>query len=131
MTDVTAAQLAALYIKMRDKRSQLLKAYEAEDDAIKLQMATVQEKLLAICEATGASSLKTDAGTVIRSVKSRYWTNDWSAMRDFIKEHDALDLLEQRIHQTNMKTYLAENPDQLPPGLNQISEYVISVRKSK
>jgi hypothetical protein len=52
-------------------------------------------------------------------------------MREFIKDNDALDLLEQRIHQTNMKTFLAEHPDKLPPGLNQDSEFTISVRKAK
>lgn len=129
MNDVNAAQLAALYLKMRDKRAQLLKAYEEQDAAIKDQMAIVQNKLLEICKETGADSLKTPYGTVIRSMKSRYWTSDWGAMHQFIKDHDALDLLEARLHQTNLKTFLAENPDLLPPGLNQASEYTISVRK--
>lgn len=129
MNDVNAAQLAALYVKMRDKRAQLKNAYEEQDNAIKDQMQIVQNKLLDICRETGADSLKTPYGTVIRSMKSRYWPTDWGAMRDFIKEHDAFELLEQRIHQTNMKVFLSEHPDLLPPGLNQTSEYTISVRK--
>ena len=129
MNDVNAAQLAALYVKMRDKRAQLKNAYEEQDNTIKDQMQIVQNKLLDICRETGADSLKTPYGTVIRSMKSRYWPTDWGAMRDFIKEHDAFELLEQRIHQTNMKVFLSEHPDLLPPGLNQTSEYTISVRK--
>lgn len=131
MSEVNAAQLAALYIKMRDKRAQLLHDYEAADNTVKEQMKLVQQKLLDICNETGANSLKTPYGTVTRSIKNRYWTSDWSAMREFIKDNDALDLLEQRIHQTNMKTFLAEHPDKLPPGLNQDSEFTISVRKAK
>lgn len=131
MSEANAAQLAALYIKMRDKRAQLLHDYEAADNAVKDQMKLVQQKLLDICNETGANSLKTPYGTVTRSIKNRYWTSDWSAMREFIKDNDALDLLEQRIHQTNMKTFLAEHPDKLPPGLNQDSEFTISVRKAK
>jgi hypothetical protein len=131
MSEANAAQLAALYIKMRDKRAQLLHDYEAADNAVKDQMKLVQQKLLDICNETGANSLKTVYGTVTRSIKNRYWTSDWSAMREFIKDNDALDLLEQRIHQTNMKTFLAEHPDKLPPGLNQDSEFTISVRKAK
>lgn len=49
-------------------------------------------------------------------------------MYAFIKEHDAFHLMEQRIHQTNMKSFLAENPDDQPLGLNSDSRYVINVR---
>ena len=50
-------------------------------------------------------------------------------MAEFIKEHDAIDLLEKRIAQTNMATFLEENPGVYPPGLNSVTEYAISVRK--
>jgi hypothetical protein len=46
-----------------------------------------------------------------------------------MKENDALDLLEKRIAQTNMATFLQDNPTLVPPGLNSNSEYEISVRK--
>jgi hypothetical protein len=52
-------------------------------------------------------------------------------MYDFIKEHDAMHLMEQRISQGNMKRFLEENPDQLPIGLNSSSTYTVSVRKAK
>jgi hypothetical protein len=44
-------------------------------------------------------------------------------------ENDAIDLLEKRIAQTNMKTFLEENPGLVPPGLNSNTEYAVSVRK--
>lgn len=130
-TELNAAKLTAIYIKMRDKRTQLAKQYEMEDGAIKEQMDTVVKLLLDICKRDDASSIKTNAGTVIRSMKTRYWTSDWHSMYEFIKEHQAFDLLEQRLHQTHMKQFLTENPNLLPPGLNAESEYTISVRKSK
>jgi len=37
--------------------------------------------------------------------------------------------LEKRIAQTNMATFLEENPDLLPPGLNVDSKYTISIRR--
>jgi hypothetical protein len=52
-------------------------------------------------------------------------------MYTFIKEHDAFGLLEKRLHQTNMKDFLNENPDALPMGLNVESEYTIVVRRAK
>jgi hypothetical protein len=52
-------------------------------------------------------------------------------MYSFIEEHSAFGLLEKRLHQTNMKDFLFENPDVLPMGLNVDSEYTVSVRRSK
>jgi hypothetical protein len=37
--------------------------------------------------------------------------------------------LEKRIAQTNMAQFLEENPGVVPPGLNSMTEYAISVRK--
>jgi hypothetical protein len=50
-------------------------------------------------------------------------------MYKFLKENDVMHLLEQRIHNGNMRNYLEENPDSLPIGLNADTKYVLSVRK--
>ena len=82
-----------------------------------------------MCKETGADSLRTEFGTVTRRVAKRYWTNDWHSFHEFLKEHGALELLEKRIAQTNMSTFLEENPDLLPPGLNVDSRYTVTVRR--
>jgi hypothetical protein len=94
-------------------------------------MDVIEEQLLEACKSIGADSIRTAAGTVIRSVKNRYWTNDWDSMYSFVREHDAFGLLERRIHQTNMKQFIEENPNLLPMGLNTDSRYSIVVRRSK
>ena len=131
MTDITADKLVEVYIKLRNKRQQLLNAFEAEDNDLKAQQDMISERLLDICKEVGADSLRTQYGTVSRTVKTRYWTNDWGSMYDFIKDHDAMHLLEQRLHQTNLKNYLEEHPDLLPAGLNSDSKYAVSVRKAR
>ena len=77
----------------------------------------------------GVSSVRTDQGTVVLSTKTRYNTQDWDSFKTFVLQHEAVDLLEKRIAQTNMSTFLEENPGLVPPGLNSVSEYAISVRK--
>jgi hypothetical protein len=84
---------------------------------------------LEICNTQNVDSLKTPEGTAMRRAATRYWTSDWQSMYEFIKEHDAPVLLEQRIHNTHMKQFLEENPETLPMGLNTDTKYVISVRK--
>lgn len=128
--EITADKLVRAYIKMRDKRSEIKAAYEAEDNDIKEQMEMVESNLLEICKTTGAESIKTAHGTAIRSMSTRYWTGDWGSMHKFIRDHDALDLVERRISQLSMKNFLRENPDLLPPGLNVDNKYTVTVRRA-
>ena len=125
-----ADKLVRVYIKMRDARDALTREMEEKINDIKAQMELVETELLTICKSTGQDGGKTSHGTFSRTVKTRYWTNDWGSMYAFIKEHDAVELLEQRVHQTNMKQFLKENPDLLPEGINVDSKYSISVRRS-
>ena len=74
-------------------------------------------------------SIKTKEGTVSRRITTRFWASDWDEIHKFVKENDALHLLEARIHNGNMKQFLSDNPDKLPIGLQSNSEYIISVRK--
>jgi len=119
------------YIRIRDKRSENKKEFEEHDSNLESQMQLISDEMLNMCKKINADSIKTKYGTIIRSIKSRYWTNDWDSMYDFIYENDAFGLLEKRLHQTNMKDFLAENPDLLPKGLNLESEYTVVVRRSK
>lgn len=127
---ISADKLVAAYIKMRDKRAELLREYEEQDGAIKEQMETVEGRLLELCKTVGADSLKTQHGTVIRSVKTRYWTSDWEAMHNFIMEHKMPELLEKRISQTTMRQLLDENPDMMPLGMNVDSKYSVTIRRT-
>jgi hypothetical protein len=127
----TLAQLTKAYITMRDAKDALTDKYKQGVADIEAQMATVEEAMLDTCKQFNADSIRTPFGTIVRSVKSRYWTNDWDSMYRFITEQGAFGLLEKRIHQTHMKEFLSENPDLLPMGLNVESAYTVVVRRSK
>ena len=123
--------LAGVYIKIRDARTTLKAEFTMQDSVLQEQMDLLETNMLDACKDLNASSIKTPHGTIIRSVKSRYWTNDWDSMYTFIREQGAFGLLEKRLHQTNMKDFLVENPDLLPMGLNVESEYTVVVRRNK
>lgn len=127
----TLAELTEVYIKIRDKRAENKRTFELEDKDLEEQQSLLGNGMLEVCKQFDADSIRTPHGTIIRSVKSRYWTNDWDSMYQFIKEQGAFGLLEKRLHQTNMKDFLSENPDLLPMGLNVESEYTVTVRRSK
>lgn len=125
MSDATANKLVKIYLKIRDKRAELAK----QDSELEEQQDVIEAELLNICKETGADGLRTEFGTVSRSVKKRYWTSDWSSFYDFVKEHNALELLEKRVAQSNMATFIEENPDAVPPGLQVDSRYTAVIRR--
>ena len=128
---VDVDKLAQAYIKMRDARSVIKRELEEKDKEIQAQMDLIEQALLDLCKDLNTNTLGTSHGTVIRSVKSRYWTNDWDSMYRFIKEHGAYGLLEKRIQQTHMKEFLQENPDVYPEGLNVENQFTVVVRRKK
>ena len=122
-------RLAKIYRKMRSAIEVLTKEYDTQVEAIKEQQEGVKNAMKEQMKALGVSSMKTEQGTVILSVKTRYNTQDWDSFKKFMIEHEAIDLLEKRIAQLNMAQFLEENPGLVPPGLNTSSEYDVSVRK--
>lgn len=129
LTQVPLVKLARVYRKMQTRVQELTKAYETEVEAIKAQQDQLKTAMKDQMLASGMKSVNTDAGTVVLSTSTRYSTTDWDSFKEFIKQHDAIDLLEKRIAQKNMSMFLEENPGVLPEGLNSFTEYNISVRK--
>jgi len=123
-------QLVETFITLRGERDRLRNEYEAQDAKVKEEMTTLEQALLAICNETNATSIKTDKGTVIRKLNERFFCSDWDNFRDYVLEHQALELLERRIHQGNFKEFIAEREAEgLPPGVNVMREYGVTVRK--
>ena len=126
-----ADRLTKAYIKMRDARAELQAEFDKKDKAIEVQMDMVEEKLMSMCKELGVDSLKTPHGTVFRSVRTRYETNDWENMYAFIKEHDIPQVLTKGINGTNMKQFLDENPTLMPIGMNVNNRYTVTVRRKR
>lgn len=124
-TDDTVAK----YLMVRNAVEDLKERQKAELAPLEAKLEELSNQLLDVCNANNADSIKTPEGTVTRRVSSRYWTNDWEQMYAFIDKHKAPFLLEQRVHNGNMKQFLEENPGAFPPGLQSTNKYVIQVRK--
>ena len=122
--------LVKAYIKMRDARKVLSAEYEAKDKELKEKMEVVEGYLQEACKRAGGNVSIPGVGIVMRGVDTRYWTSDWEAMHNFIKENNALELLERRIAQKAMGEFLKANPDKMPKGMNVESKYTVTVRRS-
>ena len=123
--DVTIDQLVGIHRKMDAALSEL----QAKMDAIDVQRNEVRATILNIMKDQKLETARTENGTVTKSIRDRYWTGDWAAMHAYIIETGAVDLLEKRIQQTNMREWIAAHPNDHPPSLNIDREYAISIRK--
>ena len=121
----SVSDLAAEYIGLRGKVEEL----EAQIKEIEKDMDELTRQMSEICEETGASSIRTDSGTIIRSIRTRYFTSDWSSLHDIVLQYQAPYLLEKRIHNSAMKEFLEAHPEAYPAGLNIENQYTITVRK--
>lgn len=128
-TPLPADKLVHVYRRIRAAIDEKEAAHKEEIGQLKEHLDVVTAQLLDICNTQNVDSLRTPMGTVTRRTVTRYWPSDWQAMYEFIKEHDAPHLLEQRIHNTNMRQFLEEHPDEMPVGLNADTKYAITVRK--
>ena len=133
MTDdvpnVAVDKLTRIYIKIRDARAALASKFKEEDSALSDQLDLVKRELLNYCSENGVESMRTADGIFYRTTKTRYWTSDWESMHKFILEHGVPEFLDKRLNQGTVKQFLEENPESVPPGLNTVVEYVITVRK--
>lgn len=124
-------QLISIYTKIYTQRETEERAWKAREAQLTEELDLIKSELLEICKENGIDSLRSKDGTLIRSVKTRYWTNNWDEFYKTMITHNAPELLEKRIHQSNMKQFLEENPEVLPAGLNVDSEYTLMVRRAK
>ena len=121
-----------------DKLVQIHAKIKAKMDAIDSQLAKLEEQRMEVrlaikdmMKAENLETVRTTSGTVSLMKKTRYNTQDWDSFKNFIIEHQVPDLLEKRIAQSNMATFLEENPGLLPPGLSSITEFDIRVTPSR
>jgi hypothetical protein len=131
MTDTPSLEkMTKVFVKIRDAKSTLEKAHKAEMDVLTDQLDALKRAMLDYLEQNQLESVRTAAGLVYRSTKTRYWAGDWEAMHAFIVENNVPQLLEKRLNQTAVRDLLESDPDLTPPGLNTDSEYIVTVRKA-
>ena len=113
---VSIDKLTNAYVKIREKRAELSSKYKEEDENLVSQLDKIKKALLDYCKEHGVESVRTNAGLVYKSTRSRYWTSDWESMYKFVLKHEVPEFFDKRLNQTNVKQFLEENPDILPEG---------------
>jgi hypothetical protein len=127
---VKLEELVKAYIAIRNKRDANAREFDAKDKELKAELAQLDQVMLNSCNEIDADSIKTNSGTIIKTMKENFVCGDWDNFKRYIVQEDAIDLLQQRIHQTNFKEFLSNRTDEgLPPGISSMKEFQIVVRK--
>jgi|TARA_R110000824_G_scaffold121576_3_gene277771 hypothetical protein len=126
---ISTEEITRAYIKVRTRIEKVVTEHKLQLKELEDSKDLLADALLEHCNMHGMDSFKTDAGTVTRKVRSRYWAADWEAMYDYVNKHKAPHLMEKRIHSKNMVDHLEDNPEDVPEGLQVDKKYVVSVRK--
>lgn len=123
-------KLVTVYTKIRAKRAEIKKAYEAEDDKLKADLAKIEAVLLNHLNTTNTDAVRTEAGTFYRQQEIIPSASDWQAFYDWIKENDAFDALERRVKKTFVSEYMEAHEGAIPPGVSVYRTFVVRVRKN-
>lgn len=123
------SDLVSAYIKARDKEAALKAEYEQKKAPVEEIRKKIEAKLLGLMNDTGMESIRTDAGTAYKSVRSSCTVADWDSFFGFVREEGAWDMLEHRASKEAVKQFREEN-DNIPPGLNWSETLVVNFRRS-
>ena len=127
---VKLEELVKAYIAIRNKRDANAREFNAKDSELKAELAQLDQVMLSSCNEIEADSIKTNSGTIIKTTKENFVCGDWDNFKQYVMQNDAIELLQQRIHQTNFKEFLSNRTDEgLPPGISSMKEFQIVVRK--
>jgi hypothetical protein len=122
--------LVTTYLTIRTERNTLKNQWEIRDSELKADLEELERAMLIACNEINADSIRTGSGTIIKSLKETYTCGDWDNFKQFVVDNNALDLLQQRISQTNFKEFMStRQEDGLPPGISTLREFAITVRK--
>ena len=72
MSEIKANDMVTTYLAIRREREKLSKKYEQEDSVFKDQLNRIEEAMLETCNEIGAETLRTENGTIIKSLKENY-----------------------------------------------------------
>ena len=102
---------------------------EGEIKQIEVVMDKVRSKLLEHFQNTGVELIRTEAGTVYKSVRTTASVADWDVFLESVKKNELWHLLEHRCSSKEAENYVSVH-DEPPPGVNLSRVATINIRRS-
>ena len=129
MSEYSVETLTQAYVKLRDLRGEIKKAYEEQDFKITEKMDKIEAMLMGKLVEFQLDSMKTPYGTVYTQVISKYTCADWTGYWQWMLDNERLDGVEKRVSQKTIRE-IEQAGEELPPGIETHREKQIVVRRS-
>lgn len=123
------SQLAEWYINNRNWLADREREYEASTADVNETQKRIEFELQQRLNAAGATSFRTQGGTVTQSIRTSYTAEDPAAFGQFIIASGNYEATTIRPSKEFVEDYRRQNDGQLPPGVGVYSKAVISVKK--
>lgn len=129
MTQVNVDTVVQAYVKLRDARGTLKKAYDDEDAILKGKMEKLETWLMSQMQSTGATQLGSPHGTAYQQTVFKGNCSDWPSFWNWLAENGRFDMMEKRVSVKSIQEYYQESGI-MPPGINVMPELRVIIRKS-
>lgn len=123
------SELVAKYIELRDKKAKAKAEYDEKAVRLDAALTQIEGALLKTFDTAGMDSVKTEFGTAYTSVQSTASVADPDVFRQFVKDHDAWEMMQTRVSKAAVEQYKAVHGD-IPPGINWREERVVNIRRA-
>jgi len=123
-------EMVKAYIAIRTARENLYRQYKTKDNELGGELSQLEQVMLDECNSLNVESVRTNNGTITRTIKEQFACNNWDEFKSYVLEHGALELLQQRIHNGNFTEHMANHEGEgLPPGISSLREFSVVIRK--
>lgn len=129
MPQINVDTVIAAYVKLREQRAQLKKAYEDEDKILTDKMDKLNTWLLEQMQKTGSTQLGSPHGTAYRQTVYKGNCSDWPSFWNFLAQTGRFDMMEKRVSVKTIQEYYQESGE-FPPGITVSPEIKAVVRKA-
>lgn len=127
---LSAAQLIALYIQVRDQKSALAEQHQAQMKPLNDAMEMLDSKLLEMCIANGTDAVKVKGiGSATKSLKESCSIENPEDFKKFVIDNERWDMVSWSAKTEETKGYVQEH-GALPPGVKISSYMKMSVRRA-
>lgn len=117
------------YVQIRDKLREMEEQHEANKKPLIETQNLLTTWLTKILDDAGAQSVKTEHGTVYKSVRYTASLEDAKAFMDYVIANNEFDLLDRRANATAVRAHVEEKGG-LPPGAKLSALETIGVRRA-
>jgi len=118
------------YLALRGSAEDIMDEAKAKVSAIRKQMGLIEYAITEAAERDGLETVPAECGTGYWSVHYNCTIASPSDFFDFVREHEAWELMDKRANKTSVREYV-ERMGTPPPGVNFGGYRVFNVRENR